>query len=555
MSKVTGTKKRNQQRHSKNALRHNQGNLPPGTNGFFYKWGAAAILALGAIIVLQSRIQLLAIPLERDEAGFAYIGHWLLRGKELYVDMVDNKLPGLYMLYALITSLFGYNATGVHIGLLLVNIASGVCFYLLLREVYNKMIAALATAFFLLLVTAPNVVGFAAHATQILLPFVLGGFLLFWRGISSGKRHLFFFAGLLLGFAFMIKQQSVVFGILAAGFWWPLRIRKGERIPVMEWVLLGIGGLLPVAITISYFYLTGHLNELFFWTYLQPAGMAATFNITRSELFFNIFPKIIVEFVFIWIVAAAGLIAIWLSGFHKNKSLFGVLLGVLGLGSVVIGAAFYNHYFILAMPGIALLAAFFIYWLSMRKGLVGEWLAFGLAIFLLLWPVIKLKEYFFKPDYAVIHQKAYNQNLFPEIERIGEELAKRVKEGDRIAVLGSEPGVLMAADREGCSKHLFMYPLLSDPKTSPALQQEFIQELQNCSPEYIVWNNASGSWSTGYEELKMFKELMVWAKENYATIGLAEFRPGAPGYILWDRSVTAYKPKYESKVYVLKRRI
>ena len=41
------------------------------------------LLAVCGIIFLYTKVRLLAIPLERDEAGFAYIGHWLLHGKSL----------------------------------------------------------------------------------------------------------------------------------------------------------------------------------------------------------------------------------------------------------------------------------------------------------------------------------------------------------------------------------------------------------------------------------------------------------------------------------------
>src|SRR5690349_3352400 len=91
-------------------------------------------LGLSALSFLITRIRLLAIPLERDEGSFAYIGHWLFKGKQLYTDMLDSKLPGLYTYYAFFTSLFGYNATGVHMGLLVANVVTAICFYLLLKE-------------------------------------------------------------------------------------------------------------------------------------------------------------------------------------------------------------------------------------------------------------------------------------------------------------------------------------------------------------------------------------------------------------------------------------
>lgn len=96
--------------------------------------GLFILLALSVLLCFIARIQLLAIPLERDEGSFAYISHWLWRGRSLYTDMLDSKLPGLYAYYGLFTTLFGYNKVGIHIGLLCANIASGVCFFFCSRK-------------------------------------------------------------------------------------------------------------------------------------------------------------------------------------------------------------------------------------------------------------------------------------------------------------------------------------------------------------------------------------------------------------------------------------
>jgi hypothetical protein len=233
---------------------------------------------------------------------------------------------------------------------------------------------------------------------------------------------------------------------------------------------------------------------------------------------------------------------------------FGTLFAVLGLASVAIGAAFYNHYFILAMPGISLLAAVALYWITTKMRSAGIIAGLGIGLVLLIWPISGQSDYFFHPDYIKIHQKAYNQNMFPELEKIGQELAKRVPEGARIGVLGSEPGVLVAADREGCSKHLFLYPLLSDPKTSPALQKEYLHDMKTCYPEYIVWNTSTGSWANGYDNLEMFKQLMQWVEEHYTTTAIAEIRFGLPGIIVWDEALASYQSQTEYKVYVFKKK-
>ncbi len=558
MAKPSGTKKDNPQRSGSAQGKKKKFTAQNAYRPAILRWWPLILLAFSVIVVLQARLRLLAIPMERDEAGFAYIGHWLLKGKSLYVDIVDNKLPGLYILYGFFTKIFGYNATGVHIGLLIANAVSAVIFYMLMRDLYNQYVAATATAFLLILLADPNVLGFAAHATQLLLPFVMGGFYLFWKGIRKGHISLFLISGLLLGLAFIIKQQSVVFGMVVALLWWPLRMvwnkKEDGRLPFVEWLMLGIGGLLPVIAVVGYFKVTGRLDELLFWSFKQPSRMAATFTQSRWELFQHIVPVVTRHIMVLWIAASAGLVLIFMSGFKKGNVWFAFLMTSFGLASVVIGAAFYQHYFVLALPGVALLAAVTLYWISQQFTKNGVAVSCAVGSILLLWPLVAEHEYFFSPDYNKIHQRMYSFNMFPELERIGKELARRVPAGSHIGLMGSEPEVLVAADRESCSKHLFMYPILSDPILSPPMQNEYLHDMESCLPDYIVFNMGVLSWTAGYDKLQMFEDLMKWINDNYTTSGIAEFRKDKPGELVWDGALSTYQSQNDLKVYVFKKK-
>jgi hypothetical protein len=528
------------------------------SSSFLTKWSPVVLLIFSSLVFLIARIRLLAMPLERDEGSFAYIGHWLLRGRELYTDMLDSKLPGLYTIYGIFTTLFGLTPTGVHMALLISNIVSAVCFYYLVKELYNRQTASITTSFFLFLVVSLNIGGFASHATQLLTPFILGGSLLFWRGIQSGRGFLFLLAGLCIGIAFTIKQQAAIYGILLALIWWPARLiwyrKENAKLPFLEWIWLGIGGLLPLLLVVGYFFSSDRFDEFYNWTVTQPFHLAGSFAEPKYKILFRILPRIIQQFEGLYILAGAGLIFTFLSGYKKGSSWFGFFFAILGILSVVIGTAYYNHYFVLAMPGIALLAAISLDWISRKTGKYGSLLGIAIALGLVVLSMRGRSDYYFNPDYAKIHFEVYNRNMFPEIEKIGRELAKRVPEGQRIGVMGSEPEVLVAAGRESCSRHLMVYSLLSDPELSPPLQQEYVGEMKECAPEYIVWNTISSSWTAGYDQLKFFKEFMVWVEQNYKVIGLAESRDDKPGVIVWDKALDTHQSISNFKVFVLQKK-
>ena len=163
-------------------------------------------------------------------------------------------------------------------------------------------------------------------------------------------------------------------------------------------------------------------------------------------------------------------------------------------------------------------------------------------------------DYYFNPDFNKIHQEAYNQNMFPEIEKLGQELSRRIPEGGKLAVLGSEPEVLVAADREGCSKYLMVYSMLIDPDHAQRMQDEYYSDISTCDADYVVFDVFSSSWAPGFENLPIHKKNMEWIQSNMMLVGIAEYREGLPGIILWDAAARNHKAQTNYLVYVFKRK-
>jgi len=100
-------------------------------------WLFLAAIFLGLVIAI--RIRLLGIPLERDEGEYAYSGQLLLQGIPPYQLAYNMKFPGTYAAYALITAIFGQTIIGIHLGLLLINMASVLLIFLLGRQLIDPI--------------------------------------------------------------------------------------------------------------------------------------------------------------------------------------------------------------------------------------------------------------------------------------------------------------------------------------------------------------------------------------------------------------------------------
>src|SRR5260370_16149473 len=125
------------------------------------------------------------MPLERDEGEYAYAGQLMLHGVPPYKEAYNMKLPGTYAAYALMMAVFGQTPSGIHFGVMLVNIASVVLIFLLGRQLLDETTGVVAAAAFALLSLSPYVFGLAGHATHFVVLFALAGILALLRALEG----------------------------------------------------------------------------------------------------------------------------------------------------------------------------------------------------------------------------------------------------------------------------------------------------------------------------------------------------------------------------------
>ncbi len=133
------------------------------------------LVGLTILLVIVVRVRLREIPLERDEGEFAYAGQLMLQGVPPYREIYAMKLPGTYAAYAVMMAVFGQSASGIHLGLALVNVASIVMMFLLGRKLLGDAAGVASAVAFALLSLSPSVLGLAAHATHFVVLFALAG--------------------------------------------------------------------------------------------------------------------------------------------------------------------------------------------------------------------------------------------------------------------------------------------------------------------------------------------------------------------------------------------
>jgi len=513
-----------------------------------FAWIGIALL----IIALIARLRLLDIPFERDEGVFAYIGRALWAGERLYTDLYDNKLPGLYLVYGLFANVFGVQPTGIHLGALLWQVATLAIFFLWLREVIGRDLALASTGLFALYAASGQVLGFAAHATQLCALPAIAGLWAMWRGTVQGRGSQavwILLAGLGAGLAIWIKQQALFYAVFGALFlvWWLSGRGRTESITraIGIGLLYATGVILPVGLSAAWFASQGRFDDFWFWTVGISTGDTFKTQAPGAWFFFNFyFPKVILHWWWVWFSGLYGLAVLLRQKQNPNQRILALLL-LLSLWGVSLGGAFYPHYFVLALPWLSFCAIVGLNTMLSKYGKPG-WVAVALVV---LWPVLAHNGYWFRADHRTILRRAYDNNPFHEMAQIGAALKKRSVPTDSIAIIGSEPELFLYSERSSALSHLFFQGVVQRHARYAQFQQQIREQLWGRKPRFVVLPGAQ------YEHLKddpLVIEIVARLQKEYHPICVVDIMENK-SQITWDPPPEKDVPQTLFWVIVLER--
>jgi dolichyl-phosphate-mannose-protein mannosyltransferase len=487
-------------------------------------WWILFVLALGVVTAI--RIRLLAFPLERDEGEYAYAGQLLLHGVPPYQLAYNMKFPGTYAAYALIMFIFGQSTVGVHLGLLIVNLATVALIFFLGRRLLNWTAGIAAGSIYAVLSVSPWIDGFSAHATHFVMLAALGGALLLLRAVERQSWKILFGSGILFGFAVLMKQPGVCFAVFGAFYllYCNGSSRAGLKRGVRALAVFGAGVLTPFLVACLLLWRAGVFDRFWFWTiqYAREYGGLVSFR-QGMEILREQIVSVIGAGWALWGLAAIGLVISAMAVKERRSGSFLVgwlVASVLGLSA---GLYFREHYFVFVLPSISLLAATAVAHpaFSLAQARAGRVLSPLVLSFALALPLFADRQLFFTLDPAAACRSIYYPNPFPECIRIADFVRKRTKPDDQIAVLGSEPEIYFYADRRSATGYIYTYPLMEPHKYAAQMQREMMREIEQRNPEFVIFVAVSVSWLVGSES---DRSIFDWAHEycakNYAPVGL-----------------------------------
>ena len=300
-------------------------------------------------------------PFHRDEGFYAAVAQIMRHGGIPYRDAFDNKPPLIFAWYYAAFALFGEHIWAPRLLVSLLISATTLLVYFQARFIYSQRGALVAAAAFALSM------GFAVFETNanveyfMLLPTV-AALLCFTIGERRGGLGWYLLAGALSGVSVMTKETSIFafalfflivawreygthrWGFLRSGVFW----RKS--------LAMGAGFALTLGLIFLPFLLTGtgkdFFDAVFIYTWLYVGGGQG--DVFKLQQIVTAPAMLVIATGPFVIFGAFGLWTFWRRKDWSEGKLVALWSVAATLGVIAAGR-FFAHYYVILLPGIALL--------------------------------------------------------------------------------------------------------------------------------------------------------------------------------------------------------
>jgi 4-amino-4-deoxy-L-arabinose transferase-like glycosyltransferase len=445
-------------------------------------------------------------PLDCDEAAYAYIGHRMLHGDVMYRDLTENKPPLGYWLYALAVAMGGYNELAIRLLPIPAVLLTIVLVWWIGSRLAGPVAACVSAGIYVLLSTDPYLFGNGSNMEHFMNLFSVASLALMIYGWSSSRRWPLVAAGALLGAASLVKQIAILPAVVYAI---ALMLRAGaDPDPGAEVLKRRLGDVLALAMGLVVAVGLAGLVLL-----VQGAGWAAYEDIfqygralatdTLPEsgapsglvrwLTGNADPSGRLPWPFgstnylvwwgtgswpLWLVAVPSLAYLMIGrGTSAPRRLVSAWT-IAGGMQVLLPGLYWQHYYLLPAPGIALVVAITLAdcvgvsfarlaGSSRRMSASGSWIARLSALALVLavaaTSVIQVRAYLLvPPEELTVRYKGGGQ--WVALRALGRELDRRktVWTDPRLYVWGWQSPLHFYGRLDGVTRHFFVDNLLRD---------------------------------------------------------------------------------------------
>jgi hypothetical protein len=512
--------------------------------GLFQRHWTWWFMVATLVIVAAVRLRLLNLPLERDEGEYAYAGQLMLQGIPPYQLAYNMKFPGTYAAYAVIMALFGQTPAGIHFGVLCLTTLTALMLFWLGKKVLDTAAGIVAASGYAVLAASPSMLGLAGHATHFCAFFATAGLCAMWQARQNRNRLVILAAGLLFGTAVLMKQQAALIALWASLAWtvWCFRkteISIGKRLAAL--VVFGTGIILPFALCCLILWHAGVFGTFWFWTVDYAWQYASVVPLSNApELFWKWFVWVAKPGFLLWLLAGAGFILLWLD--ERLRPSRGWLPGFCLASALAVCPDFYfrKHYFLIALPAVALLGGVAVsvashWWAQRNGGFRWSSLPVWIGMAAIAATIAANREIWFRLSPIQATLVIYGDDPFGQAAIMARYIGLNSPSGARVAVIGSEPEIYFLSHRHSATGYIYTYALMEPQPFARRMQEQMIGEIETNAPGFVVFVD-SPMFSLGRRPDSDPRIFDWWNfyQTNYTRIGLADVAAGGKTEFRFD---------------------
>lgn len=525
-----------------------------------------------------------------DDQMFGYFGWRMAHGGTVYLDVWDNKPPGIYWVNQL-----GFLLTDGYSGVValcaLAVIAAHVCFFVIAASVYFRGTAAIATVLASFFMTHIYFQGGTNRTETFLIAFELAAVAVYLRGWARPTAWKWLVAGLLCGCAFLFKQVGLA-AWAAMGLHLILLVVTRElpwREGLRRCLLLAAGVAAVVLAAAAALAAQGALAEAFRATFTFNRAYFATGRssftntwVNRHMLVQHLYPILLLP-ILLAIAAAVHAFLWWLrplfrphdvqARLRESRSvcprcmlLFGIW-GLVAFYGAQVSPHYFRHYLVPVLPPLLLFGAYILNVIKTELGLLRRlaqrgWVtALFVAMGYFAWGAfIRQKEaaavvWWTRQPQLVEGRWTWKPSPW---EELGEHIAALTRPDETIYCWGYLPGAYLWSQRIATVRY-FTNEKIGQIKQHPevdAIREEIRGALESTPPAVFVLSVTDYLWITNDfpdlppDEFGLW--LGAWLTRNYHLVEELVFgdesfyvlernghqRPAPPG----DRATCAAAP-------------
>lgn len=249
----------------------------------------AVVLLATAPMIILSQVASYWRPDVVDDQMFAYFGWRILHGARVYLDVWDNKPPGIYWTNALGYLLGAGNYLGVIALCTIALVATHILFFVTCASVYFRGAAALTTVLLSFFITHSYYQGGCNRTETFVVVFELAAVATYTRGWANDRWWKWLLVGIFCGAAFLYKQVGLAaWG--AMGLHLIVLSLTGQlplAVAAKRCVLLLLGLCVTLAIASLALASQGEFNEAWFATFTFNRSYFEVGDSSLLDVWFN----------------------------------------------------------------------------------------------------------------------------------------------------------------------------------------------------------------------------------------------------------------------------